>query len=120
MVGVPAFPDVDGLTCGAGRSCGASALCPRPTAGFHCVAKKQVSLRLVTSTITFQPVDDILVEPNGYGGLCGTVETANLRTAPISILGHLGEINRSVGLGGDGGDVPFARGCEHLHTTSFP
>lgn len=84
------------------------------------MAKEQVCLGLVASSIAFQPIDHVVVEPDGDWALGRTVEAADLRTGPVDNLGHIGEINRSVDLCGDGGDVPLVRGCELPHTTSFP
>ncbi len=87
---------------------------------FHCMAEQQVGSGLITSPIAFQPSDYIVIQPDGDWTLCRTIEPANLRAAPIDNFGHLGKINRSVGLGGDGGDLPLLRGCELLHNSSFP
>ena len=84
------------------------------------MTKEQVGFCLVTAAIALQPGDHIIVEPHRNRAFGWPVEAADFRAAPVGDLGHVGEINRSVCLGGDAGDVPLARGCELPHKTSFP
>lgn len=83
------------------------------------MAQKQVGLCLIAAPIALQPIDDVFVQPDGYRAFNRPVEEANFRIGPVQDLRHVGEINRSVGLGGDGGYVPLERGCELLHGTEF-
>jgi len=84
------------------------------------VPEQQVGFGLVAAAITFQPFNHIVVEPDGDWALGWPIEAANLRAGPIDHFRHVGEVNRSVGLGGDGGDFLLARGFELLHRTSVP
>ena len=81
--------------------------------------KQQVCLCLIAAAVAFEPVDHVVIQPDGYGPLRRPIKPANLSAAPVENLGHVGEVNHRVGLGGDGGDVPLLRGCELLHRTSF-
>ena len=100
--------------------CSTPALRPYELVSFHCVAQQQIGLGLVASPVAFQPLNHIIVQAHGHGTLDGPVEATYFRACPIDHLGHIAEINRRVGLGGDGGDLPPLRGCELLHRTSFP
>ena len=100
--------------------CGTPAFRPNKPVCFHGVAQQQIGLGLVAAPIAFQPLNHIVVQPHRHRTLDGPVEAADFSACPIDNLGRIAEINRSVRLGGDGGDLPSLRGCELLHRTSFP
>ena len=85
----------------------------------HGVPQQPIRSGLITTTISFEPVNDVGIQTHSYGFLLWPIELADFRSAPIEKGGHVGKINVFVSFCGDGADVSLLLLCELPHRLSF-
>jgi hypothetical protein len=71
----------------------------------HGVPQQPIRFGLITTTISFEPVNDVGIQTHSYGFLLWPIELADFRSTPIENRGHVGKINVFVSFCGDGADV---------------
>lgn len=85
----------------------------------HGVPQQPIRFGLITTTISFEPGNDVGIQPHRYGLLLGPIELADFGSAPIENRGRVRKINVLVSFCGDGADVSLLFLCELPHTLSF-
>jgi len=85
----------------------------------HGIPQQPIRFGLITTTISFEPVNDVGIQTHSYGFLLWPIELADFRSGPIENRGHVGKINVLVSFCGDGADVSLLLLCELPHRLSF-
>src|SRR5437016_841265 len=85
----------------------------------HGIPQQPIRFRLITTTISFEPGNDVGIQTHSYRFLLWPIELADFGCAPIENWGHVGKINVLVSFCGDGPDVSLLFLCELPHRPSF-
>lgn len=85
----------------------------------HGVPQQPIRFGLITTTISFEPGNDVGIQTHSYGFLLWPVEFADFGSTPIENSGHVGKINVRVAFYGDDADVSLLLLCELSHRLSF-
>ncbi len=85
----------------------------------HGVPQQPIRFGLITTTISFEPGNDVGIQTHSYGFLLWPIELADFGSAPIENRRDVGKINVRVSFCGDDADVSLLLLCELSHRLSF-
>jgi hypothetical protein len=85
----------------------------------HGVPQQPIRFGLITTTISFEPGNDVGIQTHSYGFLLWQIELADFGSTSIENSGHVGKIDVRVSSCGDDADVSLLLFCELSHRLSF-
>lgn len=85
----------------------------------HGAPQQPIRFGLIAVTISFEPGNDVAIQPHSYRFFLWPIELADFGLAPIENRGHVGKINVLVSFCGDSANVSLLLLCELPHRLSF-